>query len=59
MLSGSRHNKQAILKIQLRKKLQSHGLWFLGYFYNVLQPPKVYIDPFTNVNYTWNVFLAT
>ncbi len=33
-----------ILKIQLQEKLQSRGLRFLGYFYNVPLPPKVYID---------------
>ncbi len=34
----------AILKIQLWEKLQSRGLrFFLGYFNNVPQPPKVYI----------------
>ncbi len=28
----------------VREKLQSRGLRFLGYFYNLPRPPKVYID---------------
>ncbi len=34
----------AILKIQSWEILQSCGLYFLGHFYNVPRPPKVYID---------------
>ncbi len=54
--------------MQSQEKLQSSGLrFFLGYFYNVLRLPKVYIDkkkkkkidPFTNVYYTWNAYLTT
>ncbi len=39
----------AILKIQSREKLQSRGLRFLGYFYNVPRPPKVYVYVYTHV----------
>ncbi len=46
-----------------RKITEPWVAFFWGYFYNVPQPPKVYIDklkidPFT-VYYTWNIYLAT
>ncbi len=48
------------------KNYRAEGCVFLGYFYNLPQPPqsvyrqiKIKIDPFTNVYHTWNVHLAT